>query len=322
MAPSNRTPGKAQGEAPSEPFKRAIAGCFKAIAGVSEFEVAFGAERPALIPGRVRLPEPPRRVSPHDAAIVRGHADSLALRQACHDMKLHHRMQPAGEQARAIFEAVEQTRVEAIGANRLPGTRSNLAAMLSERYRRTNYADISQRSEAPLEEAIALMVRERLTGEAPPREAHRVVELWRDYVESRAGDVLSRLAGSVENQKAFSQLTRDILTSLDMGEDGGSKDDRQDGTEEKDGGQDEQGGEDSQTQESDEQPTAADAESELSDEDLPEGEMESDSAPADTPPDGEEVADLDEPGEALHQRPPRDAGHARTGISRLHHPFR
>lgn len=304
MAPSNRPPGKAQGESPSEPFKRAISSCFKAIAGVSEVEVTFGAERPGLSAGRVRLPEPPRRVSPQDAAIIRGHADSLALRLACHDTKLHQRMQPSGDLARAIFEAVEQTRVEAIGSNRMPGTRSNLTAVLTDRYRRSNYADITNRSEAPLEEAIALMVRERLTGQAPPRDARRIVELWRAHVEERAGAKLESLLQNVENQKAFSQLTRDILSSLDMGEESGSADDQDDGNEESEGGSEEEGGQDSQPEESENQPTATETESELSDEDLPEGEMESESAPADTPPDGEEAADLDDPGEAMHQRPP------------------
>ena len=136
---TNRTTGKAPKEAPSEPFKRAVTGCFKAIAGVSEFEVSFASERPALGPDRVRLPEPPRRFTLQDAAIVRGHADSLALRRACHDPGVHRKMLPQGEVARGVFEAVEQARVEAIGGNRMPGVKRNLAAMLQDRYHRANY---------------------------------------------------------------------------------------------------------------------------------------------------------------------------------------
>ena len=77
-----KTPAK---EAPTEPFKRAVGVCVRAIAGKSDIEVAFAAERPGLTANKVRLPEPPRRLNEREAAIVRGHANSIALRLACHD---------------------------------------------------------------------------------------------------------------------------------------------------------------------------------------------------------------------------------------------
>jgi len=84
----------------------------RAIAGKGDIEVAFAAERPGLAGGKVRLPEPPRRLNEGEAAIVRGHADSIALRLACHDPAVHRKLVPGGQQARAVFEAVEQARVE------------------------------------------------------------------------------------------------------------------------------------------------------------------------------------------------------------------
>ncbi|MGA7070987.1 MAG: cobaltochelatase subunit CobT, partial [Bradyrhizobium sp.] len=65
-------------EAPTEPFKRSVTACLRAIAKKPELEVSFAAERPGLSPGKARLPEPPRKMSRRDAAIVRGHADSIA----------------------------------------------------------------------------------------------------------------------------------------------------------------------------------------------------------------------------------------------------
>src|ERR1041384_5801279 len=90
-------------ESPPEPFKRAATGCLRAWARKPELEVAFAAERPGLMGGKVRLPEPPRKLGKAEAAIVRGHADSIALRLACHDAAIHRRLQPAGQQARAGF---------------------------------------------------------------------------------------------------------------------------------------------------------------------------------------------------------------------------
>ena len=137
MSISNTTKNKSS-EPPAEPFKRAVAACLRAIAGKPELEVGFAAEKPIVSQTRVRLPEPPRRMNKGDAAILRGHADSMALRLACHSPAIHRRMLPEGETAKAIFEAVEQARVEAIGARRMNGVASNLSAMLEDRYHRGN----------------------------------------------------------------------------------------------------------------------------------------------------------------------------------------
>ena len=102
---------------------------------------------------------------------MRGLADSFALRLANHNDKVHARYQPQGKNARAVFEAVEQARIEAIGANAMQGMKTNLAAMLDDRYRKKDVARSTDRKDAPLDEAVALMVREKLTGEAPPEGA-------------------------------------------------------------------------------------------------------------------------------------------------------
>ena len=88
---------------------------------------------PAVADGRrARLPEPPRRLTREDVAILRGHADAMALRLACHDVAMHRRLAPDGQAARAVFDAVEQARVEAIGARRM-AARPPISAMLEDR---------------------------------------------------------------------------------------------------------------------------------------------------------------------------------------------
>src|SRR6202451_458238 len=174
---SNIKPKSTTKEAPTEPFKRAVGVCLRAIAGKGDLEVSFAAERPGLAGGKVRLPEPPRRLNEREAAIVRGHADSIALRLACHDPAVHRKLAPGGQQARAVFEAVEQARVEAIGARRMGGVAKNLAAMLDDRFHRGKFDDITDRADAPIEDALAMMVRERLTGETPPPTARQLGDL-------------------------------------------------------------------------------------------------------------------------------------------------
>ena len=233
-----KTPAK---EAPTEPFKRAVTGCLRAIARHPEIEVGFAAERPGLVGGKARLPEPPRRLSPEDAAIVRGHADSIALRLACHDAAVHRKLMPGGQQARAVFEAVEQARVEAIGARRMHGVAQNLTAMLDDKFHRGKFDEVTDRADAPLEEAIALMVRERLTGVAPPPAAKRLVDLWRPFIEERAGRELDRLERLVENQRRFGDVVHDLLDSLDMGDERAREEDDSEEDDGENGAEDEQG---------------------------------------------------------------------------------
>jgi cobaltochelatase CobT len=183
---SNIKPKTNSKEAPTEPFKRAVAGCMRALARKPDLDISYAAERPGMAGGKARLPEPPRKLSPQDAAIVRGHADSIALRLACHDPSVHRRQMPNGQQGRAVFEAVEQARVESIGSRRMLGVASNLTAMLDDKFHRGKFDDITDKADAPIEEAVALMVRERLTGQAPPPAARKLVDLWRPHIEEKA----------------------------------------------------------------------------------------------------------------------------------------
>src|SRR5580700_8671930 len=260
-----KTPAK---EAPTEPFKRAVTGCLRAIARRPELEVSFAAERPGMAGGKARLPEPPRKLTAADAAIVRGHADAIALRMACHDNAIHRRLLPGGQQARAVFEAVEQARVEAIGARRMQGVARNLAAMLNDKFHRGKFDEISDRGDAPIEEALAMLVRERLTGQAPPPAARRLVELWRSVIEDRAGRDLDRLEDMIEDQRKFGNVVHDLLDSLDMGDDRSDDNDEDSESNNEEGRQDEQG-EDGDSSESEDSERMSLEQADASTEDIP-----------------------------------------------------
>src|SRR5690606_26543121 len=126
-------------------------------AGDREIEVTFSRDKAAMTGNLVRLPDLPRKPSRHEIAVTRGLGDSMALRRACHDKALHAKLAPQGEQARAIFDAVEQARVEAIGARTMPGVADNLAEMLEDRFSKANLSSVTERADAPLDAAIALM---------------------------------------------------------------------------------------------------------------------------------------------------------------------
>ena len=257
-------------------FRSAVSGCLRALARKSDLDVSYAAERPGLVGGKARLPEPARKLTRQEAAIVRGHADAIGLKLACHDAAVHRRLMPAGQQARAVFEAVEQARVEAIGSRRMQGVAKNLAAMLDDKFHRGKFDEITDRADAPIEEAVAMMVRERLTGEAPPPAAKKLVDLWRPFIEDRAGKGLDKLGKLLEDQRKFGDAIHDLLESLDMGDDRSSSDEEEEG---------EEGDQDKKQDQDGEQGEAADSE------DMDKMSMEEAEASADAAETSDEAVD-------------------------------
>ncbi|NIX75217.1 cobaltochelatase subunit CobT [Microvirga terricola] len=308
MSISNRKPGEKK-EAPAEPLKRSIAGCMKAIARKQDLEVTFASDRPALMGDKARLPEPPRRLTPQDVAILRGNADSMALRLACHDTALHRRLAPEGQAARAVFDAVEQARVESIGSRRMSGVATNISAMLEDRYHRGGrYEQVTDRADAPLEDAVALMVRERLTGQKPPAAATKIVDLWRDFIEDRAGHDLDSLLKNIESQRDFARGIRDILSSLDMADEAAFSEEEEENEEENESQQDQQQAEGETGQEAEGDQAQVEAGEDSTDE-MEEGMSEEADGPSGEMPDEADEANADEAGEAW--RPPSRSNEAR-----------
>lgn len=221
-------------ESPTEPFKQAVQASMRAIAGNAELEITWVSDRPSISGLKARLPEPSRKMTASEAAIIRGLSDSMALRLAVHDQSLHRQHAPADPTGRAVYDAVEQARCEAVGARRMEGVRQNLGAMLEDRFQRQKLDPVLDKTNTPLEDAVALIVRERLTGAAVPKSAERVVDVWRGFIEERAGADLDRLVGSVEQQKRFAQLLRKIIADLGFGESDGDRD-QEDGDEQENG---------------------------------------------------------------------------------------
>ena len=203
-------------ENPTDPFKRAVAASVRSMAGEPELEVTFSPEQPRLQGKKARLPLPSRSLPPDEVAAVRGAGDAYALKLAYHEDAIDRDIKPKGGDASAIYDVAEQARVEAIGALAMPGVRNNLAAILAMRCKAHGLGDVKEQIQAPLTDVLGLIMRERLTGDAPPDIAKRAVDLWRPFVEAKVGDDLNRLKDNVRDQRAFGKITRAILTGLEL----------------------------------------------------------------------------------------------------------
>lgn len=295
--PGDNTRNKSKTGSEADSFKRAVTVCMRAIAGDKELEVGFAKDRPALAGSRARLPELPKKASKEDIAITRGLGDSMALKRACHDQRIHTKLAPEGKLARSIYDAVEQARVEAIGSRAMQGVADNIGSMLEDKYAKANLVDVKDKADAPIEEALALMVREKLTGRPIPKSGERLVELWRPWVEEKAKADLDGLSAKLGDQQAFARVVRDMLASMEMAEELGDDqetEDSEDNDENQPQGeeQSEEGGEDDSGSE---QSQSEDAEASADDEQS--SETEASDATADDLSDDDD-ADAETPGEA------------------------
>src|SRR6185312_4584657 len=165
---------------------------------------------------------------------------------------------------------------------------------------RGKFDEITDRADAPIEDALALMVRERLTGMAPPAAAKKLVDLWRPMIEDRAGRDLDRLENLVEDQRQFGDVVHDLLDALDMGEDRSrdSEDEEEEGEEDR---RKQDSGEDGDAADSDEQQRTSMEDTQVSAEDMPENAAEAADAPTADMADDADMSDAETPGEP--QRP-------------------
>ncbi|MGV3576952.1 MAG: cobaltochelatase subunit CobT [Devosia sp.] len=200
----------------TQAFKSAMGATVRAIGAKAELEVTFTADRPLLTSDKARLANLPRLPTKRDIAIARGQGDAMAMRLASHDPDTHRKRSPMDPQARAAFDALEQARVESLGVIRMPGMSGNIHEMLEDRLFRANFAEVDDKNEAPLAEALGLMLREKLAGVPVPPSGHALVDLWRKEVEAKASTSIDKLLSTYENQEEFSKAVRAVLRDLNL----------------------------------------------------------------------------------------------------------
>ncbi len=203
-------------EPAAEPFKRAVTATMRAMAREKELQVTYGNDAPGISGDRARLPNPARDLPVEDVRLVRGIADSLALRKRYHDDGLHARYAPEGGDARAVFDAIEQARVEAIGAGRMKGVADNLFSRLDNHCREKGFDRVFDKADAPIAEVMGLLAREKLAGIPVPDSAKGMVDLWRGEIEEKSGDDFAELLETVRSQKEFASAARKLLKDLDL----------------------------------------------------------------------------------------------------------
>jgi len=288
-----------------EEFKRATAGVLRAIAQVPEVQVAFQPGPSGLAGKRARLPLPTRSLPPAEMAKLRGAADAIALKLRHHDEGVHQARVPSRREAREVYDALEDVRVEVIGSQHMSGVAANLRARLADQCESEGYDRMTRKDQLPMAAALGLLAREKLSGEPAPPAARRVLDFWRDTLGDKADDALAEMANAAGDQDAYARASRKLLAALDLAEAEVETESEQD-EEEGEGGetsqqQDQSGEGESQSQDQ-ESMLGAQPESmqgDAADDETEEGEEEGAAADGDDRPGGptqrREVPQVDDP---------------------------
>jgi cobaltochelatase CobT len=202
----------------SEDFKRATAGALRAMSNTPDVQVAFQPGPAGLTGKRARLPVPSRALPESEMTRLRGAADSAALRLRHHDDAIHAARSPAERDARTIYDALEQARVEVVGGRHMSGVAANLRARLADSCEADGYERLTRRDQISASAALSLLAREKMSGQPSPRTATRMLELWRDGMAADAQGALDELAAAQDDQNAYARAARKLLAALSLAE--------------------------------------------------------------------------------------------------------
>ncbi len=209
-----------------ENFKGATAATLRAMAGKREFDVGFSAQERVDRPtnpqeDRTTLPlldpGPDQELDETNLTLTRGAADAKALRLQHHESAIHLQNAPMDLTARAVFEALEQARCEAIGANQMAGVKENLNQTLNEKCERLGYHRLQEREDSNIADAVHAYARIALTGETPPPNAKNLLEKWSPWIEEKlATENIADLKPILDDQEAFAHKAREFMAAMGL----------------------------------------------------------------------------------------------------------
>jgi cobaltochelatase CobT len=248
-------------------IKRVTEAALKALSARDDIEVAFspGAHGVSFSEdgGLARLPTPSRQFAHSDLHVLRGEADAVALKLRYQNRTIYNRQRPSGGASASLFDAAEQARVEALGSRVLAGTAKNLVQYREAEAREKGYHMVTERDEQHLADAVGYLLREKFSGTEAPPAARALMDTWRDWLDDKAGNLLSDLAAKLGDQQSYGEAMHHILEELELPADADGDADGENEDEQSDQDSDDEQNQDDQSSESD--PDSEDAESEDSD---------------------------------------------------------
>ncbi len=189
-------------------FKQALVSTTRALAVEPKLDVQFGSP---LGKGDVILPALPDMPHADSLPFIRGQADQAALALRHHSKQTHSQQRPRGASG-ALFDMLEDVRVEAVGSQDFQGVRYNL-------WRRFEIHCMQQGMRAgalTLAQQVELLARRYVQGLPIPEYLHVAIA----KAEVQLGDVLPLLKdmeAQQGDQKAYGAISLKVIDEITQG---------------------------------------------------------------------------------------------------------
>ena len=189
-----------------EEFKKSLTATTKSISKNNEVEINFTKENSSIDGNHIHLTEPNIESIKKNLDYIRAEADSLALEFRFHSKEIHNNFINNGDFSNEIFNAVEQSRVEAKGSNSFKGIKSNIT--------KKHLLDIKKNShnkETKIPEAFKYVAYEKFLN----LDLGHYNEKNRRIIKKKLGDdydkVFNELKACINNQKTFGSKIKKYL---------------------------------------------------------------------------------------------------------------
>ena len=196
-------------------FKKSLSATIKSIGKSNTIEVNFVQDGPSIDGDIINLNEPNLQSLKKNLNYMRAEADSMALEIRLHTKEIHQEYLGNNDVVNEIFNAVEQSRIEAQGSHIFKGIKLNI--LNKHKFDIQNTEDKNNKDKEDYKEiieAFRYVSYSELTGEILGGKFSAYKKLIQKKLGHEYNDFFKKLRNNITNQKNFADLLQTFLDNL------------------------------------------------------------------------------------------------------------
>ena len=208
-------------------FKTVLSATLRAVAHKKTLSVSFS---PANNHGQtntesteVILPVPPNKMNQENLIRLRGIADATSMRILYHDEALHKKRSPKSTEAIAIYNALEEGRVEILGSQKYRGVAKNLSNLIEQRLVLEGYPLAKRLEQIQLDDALKVMLYAEDSSLPIGKTGKHINTIIKKKYGASLQPLIKTLIDNKKNQDEYARTLRKIIETLNIEKDEGAE---------------------------------------------------------------------------------------------------
>ncbi len=215
-----------------EEFKTATVATVRALSQNSKTTVSFTSkknfQKDQQISPKADLPVLPAKLTAESIIRIRGAADLEALKIRFHNNNIHNERIPQSKDAIDAYNAMEETRIEAIGAGSYAGVSNNLSKALEQKLLLEGYGTAKNISQIQLPDSLSILIHSSFNKvELGPTGKH-IKEISEKEYGGKINSYIQKLKDNIKNQIEYSKILREVIDELNLEKNNGGRKDQSD----------------------------------------------------------------------------------------------